>query len=178
VAKGLSLANFPIAAFPPVTTFEALHMFPILLLDDAAEDRMLAERILRNCKILNPILSFQTGEELLEYFAGDFEPPALVLVDMMMKPMSGNDVLRAIKKLGFIEDLPFVMVSGLADFRTLQEGYQNGARTFIIKPLKQDDILQVLSSVKGLAVHPVEGGNIIAPERGESLALRTLKFGT
>lgn len=156
----------------------ALHMFPIIILDDAANDRLMTERVLRNCKILNPILTFETGEQLLEHFSGDFEPPALVLVDMMMQPMSGNDVLRAIKERGIMDRMPVVMVSGLADFRTLQEGYQNGARTFIIKPLKQDDILEVLNNVKGLEVHPVEGGCILAPQRAEGQQLRTLKFGT
>jgi CheY-like chemotaxis protein len=154
-------------------------MSPILLVDDAGEDRMLAERVLRNCKILNPILCFNNGKELLEYFAGDFQPPALVLVDMMMQPMSGNDVLRAVKERGIMDAMPFVMVSGLADFRTLQEGYQNGARTFIIKPLKQDDILEVLSSVKGLRVHSVEGGHVIAPANAEGATqTKILQFGT
>ena len=132
------------------------------MLDDSQTDLLLAERILRNCKILNPVLTFQRGESLLQYFAGEFDPPALALIDMVMRPMNGNHVLRAMRERGLTDSIPFVMVSGLADFRTLQEGYQNGARTFIIKPLKQDDILQVLSSVKGLEIHQVEDGYIIA----------------
>ena len=153
-------------------------MFPILILDDAQADLILAERTLRNCKILNPILTFRSGAELLEYFTGEFNIPALVLTDMMMQPMTGNDVLKEMQSRGLIDSIPFVMVSGLADFKTLQEGYQYGARTFVIKPIKQDDILEVLSKIKGLDIHQVEDGCILSRTGQEAGDHKIVKFGT
>ena len=153
-------------------------MFPILIVDDTQSDLILAERILRSCKILNPILTFRSGQKLFEYFTGDFAPPALVLTDMLMEPMSGNDVLRAMRTKGLVDSIPFVMVSGLADFKTIQEGYQNGARTFIIKPLKQEDILHLLSKIKGLEIHRTEDGYVIDRKISDAGDQKTPEFGS
>lgn len=153
-------------------------MFPILLLDDAEGDLILAERLLRNCKIMNPILAFRKGEELLAYFAAEFDPPALILTDMMMEPMSGVDVLAALQRRGLTDAIPVVMVSGLADHKVLQNGYQSGARTFIIKPMNQDDILQVLGKLKGLEIHEIEDGYVIARNTVGGSEIKTLEFGT
>jgi CheY-like chemotaxis protein len=138
-------------------------MFPILVIDDDAGDAALAERALRGCKIQNPIQTFLNGEEAVRYFVGGFKTPVLVLLDLVMQPVSGIDVLREVQKRGLTEKTVFVMLSGLADYRILQEGYRHGARTFLVKPLQQEDVLQLINTVPGLAAVRQEGGYAVLP---------------
>lgn len=139
-------------------------MPPILIVDDSEEDMLLAERVLRQCKIQNPVLKFSTGEELFRYFAPKFEPPVLVLLDMLMPSMDGAALLKEAKKRRLTEDIPFVMLSGLRDLALLKEGYQNGARTFVVKPLGCQDIMEVLGNLKGIGIKAVEGGYMLTAE--------------
>src|SRR4051794_12692015 len=121
-------------------------MYPIIITDDSQDDVTLAERTFRECKILNPVSSFSSGAELLAYFRGDYTVPVLVLLDMVMAPLGGADVLKELRKRGITEESAIVMLSGLPEYKVLQEGYQLGARTFLVKPLKREDILQLLSN--------------------------------
>src|SRR5688500_10915252 len=76
-----------------------IHMLPIAIVDDSKEDLALLTRVLQASKILNPVHAFTSGRECIEYLDGrgihrDREAPALLLVDLIMAPTSGIDVLR------------------------------------------------------------------------------------
>src|SRR5258706_364698 len=101
-------------------------MLPILIVDDSRDDLMLAERVLRLCKILNPVFSMNTGEECIKYFRkADVSPssgPCLVFLDLAMPPIGGLDVLRIIRDSLCAKESIFVMLSGISDIKMLREG--------------------------------------------------------
>src|SRR5688500_19991701 len=128
-------------------------MLPILIVDDVREDLMLAEAALRHCKILNPIYLMTTGQECINYFDGQWKSPegarperCLLFLDLAMQPISGSAVLRAIANTQLARESFLVVLTGIEDIKTVREGYQAGAKTFLIKPLTTDDILRLLAS--------------------------------
>lgn len=153
-------------------------MLPILVVDDSREDMLLAERILRQCKIRNPIRTFSNGRDCIRHFEGKdqdpMEVPCLLLLDLMMAPVDGLAVLRFLKETNLAGDSPVVMVSGLTDIKAIQQGYQLGARTFLVKPINREDILQMLNSLKGLFIEETAEGYVLsvgkAPEGGRRTA--------
>lgn len=121
-------------------------MFPIFLVDDSREDLALEERILRQCRILNPIEPLNSGQaclDLLEtcYAASAPKRPApLIFVDIAMPETDGVQTIGAIQRLA-LNAAPFiVMVSGMADLKKVSEGYQQGARTFLAKPFQMPEV--------------------------------------
>src|SRR5690348_4816871 len=99
-------------------------MFPILIVDDAREDQLLAESVLRHCKVLNPIRMMTTGEECIRYFRGDWKSkdgesaePCLLLLDISMHPTGGLEVLRQIEALPLARQSIKIMVSGINDIK-------------------------------------------------------------
>jgi hypothetical protein len=42
-------------------------MLPIVIVDDSREDAMLAVRVLKECKIVNPIIVLKSGEECIDF---------------------------------------------------------------------------------------------------------------
>jgi two-component system response regulator len=141
-----------------------LRGFPILIIDDSSDDLALTERALRACDVRNPILSFQKGADALDYLMVNFDVPVLIFLDMVMAPVSGTDVLAACERVGFTSRLPFVMLSGTADYKTLEAGYQLGARTFLRKPITEGDLQQVLKTLAGLTLQAGNDGYVIARE--------------
>jgi YesN/AraC family two-component response regulator len=69
----------------------------------------------------------------------------LLFLDMRMAPIDGLEVLRTLREENLARDSSIVMLSGLTDFKFVNEGYQLGARTFLVKPLQAEDVLDLLS---------------------------------
>lgn len=122
-------------------------MLHIVIVDDSREDLGFLERVLRQCKILNPIHSIHSGEECLAFFRSK-ATRSLVILDLVMAPTSGISVIRELRESGLARDSVIVMLSGITDIKAINEGYQLGAATFLIKPIKPEDILEMLNGMK------------------------------
>ena len=138
-------------------------MLPVVIVDDSHEDALLAQRALAQCKVRNPIILLNSGNACLDYFQAlppynERTVPCLLLLDMMMAPISGLDVLRKLQSLPAAQGSVLVMISGLAEWRVINEGYRLGAHTFLVKPLVIEDVLQMLNSIPTLAISNVSGG--------------------
>ena len=132
-------------------------MLPVLVVDDSRSDLQIAQRELLRANILNPVYLLPSGEDCLSYFngQGDFpEPrlPCVVFVDLVMAPVSGLDVLRTVRTMAAAEKSVMLMLSGVAEYKNIAEGYALGATTFIVKPLSAAEIIRTLSAVPKLAV--------------------------
>jgi CheY-like chemotaxis protein len=142
-------------------------MMPILIVDDSKEDADLASRILWQCKIRNPIEVLNSGKGCLDWFEAKSSrrdtSPCLVLLDLSMKPESGIDVLRHFAQTGNTKarQSMFVMLSGISDYNIVREGYLLGAVTFLVKPLRCDDVLHMVKAVRGLNVRSVSDGHVL-----------------
>ena len=149
-------------------------MQPIVIVDDSHEDALLAHRVLTQCKIKNPIIVLNGGAACLDYFegAGVFagrEVPCLMLLDVMMTPVSGIEVLEKLLESGAGKGSVIVMLSGLTELKTIHLGYQLGAKTFLIKPLATQDVVHMLNALPEIFV--TDGTD------GYELALESQEFG-
>jgi CheY-like chemotaxis protein len=120
----------------------------ILLVDDVAQDLKLLERTIRQCKILNPIKQLASGEDLLSSFHKNPGERYLVFIDLIMEPISGLETLRRANNLGLTSHSIFILLSGMNDLKRIKEGYQLGARTFVMKPLRCEDIREIFHALK------------------------------
>lgn len=61
------------------------------------------------------------------------EPPALVLLDLLMPKVDGYQMLRRLKQAHAIKDIPVVIFSNLSQKEEIEKGLKLGARDYIIK---------------------------------------------
>ena len=117
-------------------------MVEILAVDDAHEDLLLLERVIRKAKIVNPVHLFGDPVQLLSYLYEQPEQaePVLLFVDLVMHPRNGVEVLRALKNHPLMRRSISVMLSGMSDVRNIRLAYEAGATTFFIKPLAVEDL--------------------------------------
>jgi CheY-like chemotaxis protein len=142
-------------------------MLPVVIVDDTREDILLAVRVIQQCKILNPVVTLTSGEEALRYFEGareyaDRTLPCLLFLDLAMSPMSGVEVLRRLGSYFQGGGSVAVMLSGIQDLKMVTEGYRSGATTFLVKPLRCEDLMQLTTAVRGIAIENTAEGYIIS----------------
>ena len=77
-------------------------------------------------------------------------------------PTPGAEVLKYLQEKGLATTSILVMLSGLQDLKAIHQGYQFGARTFLIKPINEEDVLQMLSALKGVNIAQNKEGYVVS----------------
>ena len=132
--------------------------YEILLVEDDPADAELTVLSLRKERLANHIEIARDGAEALDFlfcrgaYAGrSFErPPRLVLLDLKLPRVSGNEVLRAIKADERTRAIPVVVLTSSGQERDLVECYQLGVNSYIQKPV---DLLKFQEVVRQFGMY-------------------------
>lgn len=81
----------------------------------------------------------QNGREALESF--DEQPPDLLLLDMMMPGVSGEEVLARLQERPAAFTVPIIVISGLGDEQSITQALSSGAVDYIVKPFTRDELM-------------------------------------
>lgn len=109
---------------------EALTEGTILLVDDEELVRRSARRVLE--KIGYRVLEAENGAAAVELVASEKERISLVILDVIMPVMDGEEALRRIRQID--PDVPVLVSSGYSREGKVDELLRNGACGFIEKP--------------------------------------------
>jgi two-component system response regulator len=112
----------------------------ILLVEDNADDEVLALRALTLNKIANHVDVARDGVEALEYLFGaegkaPIPLPQVVLLDLKLPRVDGLEVLRRIRADERTRLLPVVVLTSSSEEQDLVESYSLGANSYIVKPV-------------------------------------------
>ncbi len=100
-----------------------------------------------NCELLRDILQEEGysvsialgGEEALKAMKNHH--PDLVLLDMMMPYVSGEDVIHAMQKDGMLNDVPVILITARASEDDRLFGLSLGADDYLAKPIHHEELL-------------------------------------
>jgi CheY-like chemotaxis protein len=128
---------------------------PILLVEDDPSHALLAQRVLEEAGVANPILSLRRGDDAYDYLAGegnyadrDRHPlPALILLDLHLPGRGGLDLLSWIRKQSELADLPVVMFSGSGGADEINQAFELGASSYLVKPVAFDAMLHTINGL-------------------------------
>ena len=73
--------------------------------------------------------------------------PNLIICDIDMPVMDGLEVLKRTKTDSLLAKIPFLLVSGRKDKRTIKIATDLGAEQYLLKPFMIADFLSVIGSV-------------------------------
>lgn len=107
----------------------------ILLVDDSTFDRTLLKAALSKKMKIN-ILQAKNGDECLQYLYS--EKIDLILLDIMMPDLKGDEILKKIREKFNAIELPVIMVTSLSEQSDIISFLQNGANDYITKPVTFD----------------------------------------
>lgn len=116
----------------------------IMVVDDAAFMRMTIKNCLTKAGYVN-IVEAADGQIAIDTYQN--EKPDLCIMDITMPNLDGIQALKAIK----ISDpsAKVVMCSAMGQEAMVVEAIQLGALDFIVKPFKQERILQTVQKIIG-----------------------------
>ncbi|MBK9015681.1 MAG: response regulator [Saprospiraceae bacterium] len=73
--------------------------------------------------------------------------PDLILLDMSMPRLSGNDFLRNIRQSGFFRDIPVIVVSGNDGEKDVQDCLRWGVDDYLTKPFNPISLKKRIETV-------------------------------
>ena len=73
--------------------------------------------------------------------AGQTPPPDLMLLDVMMPGMDGHAVAAAVRLLPGLKSIPIIFLTAKTGPAEVIKGIQSGARHYITKPFKIEDLV-------------------------------------
>lgn len=128
-----------------------------LIVEDNPDDATLLRRAFVKSKILNPVHVVSTADEAVAYLTGtgkyqnraEYPLPSLVLLDLKLPGMSGHEFLAWLRKQDGLRGLRVVVLSSSDDMRDVNQAYQLGANSFLIKPADFERFVEISVALGG-----------------------------
>lgn len=127
----------------------------VLVIEDEESVREIEHRILAGSGIAT--LLTDTGQQGIEM--AETHRPDLILLDLMIPDMPGQEVLRSLKSNPSTQHIPVLVVSGRSSWQTIEESYMLGAIDFLAKPFELEELLGRVRRGLNAAVKRPHGRN-------------------
>lgn len=132
----------------------------ILVVEDNENDSLLIRRSLEKASVPNHCHFCRNAEAALEYLMGmgDYSDreqhplPGLVLLDLKLPGLSGFDLLFWIRSQLQFRDLRVVVLTSSDHMKDVNEAYNLGANSFLVKPLEIKNVDALFSTLKAQLV--------------------------
>tara|TARA_R110002049_G_scaffold129238_3_gene286950 strand:- start:137 stop:511 length:375 start_codon:yes stop_codon:yes gene_type:complete len=109
----------------------------VLVVDDSPTERFFIADLLG--KSGYTVLTAENGDDAVAIARA--EQPCVVVMDVVMPGLSGFQVTRALSRDPATESIPVIIVSSKDAETDRIWGLRQGAREYLIKPIKPDDLL-------------------------------------
>jgi two-component system, response regulator len=127
----------------------------ILLVEDNRMDVELTLDAFRDRHADNKIHVATGGQEALDYLFGAgvfadrelYPLPDLILLDLKMPVVDGQEVLRQVKNRAGMKRIPVVVLSSSKEEGDRVMSYDNGANSYLVKPVSFEGFLDVVDKI-------------------------------
>lgn len=125
--------------------------FNILIVDDSSTMRGMVKKVLGMTQLpLGELWEASNGKEGLEKMRANWVD--LVLADLNMPDMTGQEMIDEMKRDPLLSALPVVVVSSEGDKTVLEHLAQKGVKEIVQKPFEASLLRQVIERALG-AIH-------------------------
>lgn len=126
--------------------------FAILMIDDDREDFILVKEALESKRLKVDLYWAEDGDEAMNFLYrregyASAPTPNLILLDLNMPGKNGFDVLKELKADRDLRKIPVVILTSSKDQKTVAQGYNIGASSFMLKPLTFDEMATAMNSL-------------------------------
>ena len=129
-----------------------MKMIDILLVEDNPDHVILTKRVLEDNKVSNKVYVCSDGAEALDFVYrkakySDAPRPGLILLDVKLPRVDGFEVLKKLKSDPTLKSIPIVMLTTSARDEEIARGYNEGANSYVTKPVKFDEFTEKIKNV-------------------------------
>jgi PAS domain S-box-containing protein len=150
----LDVSRTEIQAIRPAP-IEALEGVRVLIVDDNLTNRKILDGQLLNWGMSAALAqSGVDAMEIMKTFASKETPFAVALIDCMMPEMDGFQLASIIKNSPELNKTKLVMLSSAAQVGDAEERKRFGLEAWLVKPVKQSELLTCLLTILGDTYEP------------------------
>src|SRR5438477_9538221 len=125
----------------------------ILLVEDCVEEAELTMTSLRDGRVRNRIHWVEDGEEAIEFLRrqgrhAGAPRPDLILLDLRLPRMSGQEVLVEIKQHPQWKRIPVVIMTASDDEKDILGAYDRHANCYVTKPIDIDKFMEAVRAIE------------------------------
>jgi len=130
--------------------------FPILLVEDDENDVFFFKRAFQKNEIIHPLHVVKDGQEAIDYLGGngrfsnrEQNPiPGLIILDLNLPRRNGLEVLRSLRAEPETHNTPVLVLTSSAADQDIDEAYDLGANSYLLKPGNPDRMVELLGAIK------------------------------
>jgi len=131
-----------------------VRLLELLLVEDGETDAIMVQEAFSDAKVANRLHTVTSGEEALDflYKRNRHETaltPDLVLLDLNLPGISGQDVLHEMKRVDGLKSIPVVVLTTSRGEEDIVRAYSEHANCYISKPVGFEKLKDVVSAVEG-----------------------------
>ena len=125
----------------------------VLLIEDNPGDAELTRQALASSKLSIDLKVLDDGEKALKYLRRedpyqDAERPDLLLLDLNLPKVSGEEVLRAVKADRDLRALPVVVLTSSEAETEVSRCYAAGDNCYVVKPVDFASFIEIVASIE------------------------------
>jgi DNA-binding response OmpR family regulator len=150
----------------------------IMLVEDNDDHAELISDALNNTIVANSVIRFVNAESALEFLHGDKAQtedaevplPGMIILDVKLPGMDGFEMLRKVRGSARTRRIPVVMLTTSRRDDEIAKGYEYGANSYIVKPVKFEEFRAKIIDLKMYWILtselPVEAGQANQSDAG------------
>lgn len=123
----------------------------IIIAEDDEGHALLMKRNLTRSGVINPIIHFKDGEEVLDFFYADDSlykknqgESYILLLDIKMPRIDGLEVLEKLKKDPVLRKIPIIMITTTNTPREIDLCHSLGCNSYIVKPIDYEKLISIV----------------------------------
>lgn len=122
----------------------------ILVVDDNLADLMLIEEALKESDMQNEIniISIDSGEKAINLLKEGQQKVDIMLLDLNMPKITGQEVLKFVKEHPKLKDLPVLIFTSSNYEKDVEDAYLMQANGYLIKPMEYKEFLELIKKIK------------------------------
>jgi CheY-like chemotaxis protein len=145
----------------------------VLIVEDYEDDAKLLEMLLTNAGIANPVRTVLSAEQAISYLQGappfwdrtKHPLPSVIFLDLKLPGIDGFEFLRWLRANPQLQRSFIVVLSATGDLKSVRAAYALGANSFLVKPCREADLLNLITCYRDLWIRlPPAGSLSPAPE--------------
>ncbi len=123
-----------------ITTGLMNKSLDVLLMEDNEGDIFLMKKVFEDSQIKSTLNVVRNGREGIEYLTNqspyeNASPPDIILLDLNMPEMSGQEVLEIAKQDDKLKSIPIIVLTTSSSEDDIRQCYQLQANSYIKKPV-------------------------------------------
>ncbi len=131
----------------------AMDSVHILLVEDNEGDILLTKEALEEVKLTNTVSIMRDGEAAIKFLNKETpyqkeKEPDLILLDINLPKIGGQEVLKYIKTSSHLRHIPVIVLTTSSSYEDVSSSYRNYANCYIVKPVEIDDFIKAVAQIE------------------------------